>query len=73
MKIYNSEQVKKSLKCAGFTDIKIHKNKKTGYAQFVKKIIYKLTVVFSTAQMIISFPFVIMLYENLPVAASNEK
>ena len=28
MKIYNSEQVKKSLEDAGFTDIKIHKNKK---------------------------------------------
>ena len=29
MKIYNSEQIKKSLEDAGFTDIKIHKNKKT--------------------------------------------
>ena len=28
MKIYNSEQIKKSLEDAGFTDIKIHKNKK---------------------------------------------
>ena len=27
MKIYNSEQIKKSLEDAGFTDIKIHKNK----------------------------------------------
>ena len=32
MKIYNSEQIKKSLEDAGFTDIKIHKNKKDGSA-----------------------------------------
>ena len=32
MKIYNSEQVKKSLEGAGFTDIKIHKKKKVGSA-----------------------------------------
>ena len=32
MKIYNSEQIKKSWEEAGFTDIKIHKNKKDGSA-----------------------------------------
>ena len=32
MKIYNSEQIKKSLEDAGFTDIKIHKIKKDGSA-----------------------------------------
>ena len=36
MKIYNSEQVKKSLEGAGFTDIKIHKNK-TGWLCVVCK------------------------------------
>lgn len=37
MKIYNSEQVKKSLKGAGFTDIKIHKNKKGWLCVVCKK------------------------------------
>ena len=38
MKIYNSEQVKKSLEDAGFTDIKIHKNKKGWLCVVCKKI-----------------------------------
>ena len=37
MKIYNSEQVKKSLEGAGFTDIKIHKNKKGWLCVVCKK------------------------------------
>ena len=37
MKIYNSEQVKKSLEDAGFTDIKIHKNKKGWLCVVCKK------------------------------------
>ena len=37
MKIYNSEQVKKSLKGAGFTDIKIQKNKKGWLCVVCKK------------------------------------
>ena len=38
MKIYNSEQVKKSLEDDGFTDIKIHKNKKGWLCVVCKKI-----------------------------------
>ena len=38
MKIYNSEQIKKSLEDAGFTDIKIHKNKKGWLCVVCKKI-----------------------------------
>ena len=38
MKIYNSEQVKKSLEDVGFTDIKIHKNKKGWLCVVCKKI-----------------------------------
>ena len=38
MKIYNSEQVKKSLEDTGFTDIKIHKNKKGWLCVVCKKI-----------------------------------
>ena len=37
MKIYNSEQVKNSLEGAGFTDIKIHKNKKGWLCVVCKK------------------------------------
>ena len=37
MKIYNSEQIKKSLEDAGFTDIKIHKNKKGWLCVVCKK------------------------------------
>lgn len=37
MKIYSSEQVKKSLESAGFTDIKIHKNKKGWLCVVCKK------------------------------------
>lgn len=37
MKIYNSEQVKKSLESAGFADIKIHKNKKGWLCVVCKK------------------------------------
>ena len=37
MKIYNSEQVKKSLEGAGFTDIKIHKNEKGWLCVVCKK------------------------------------
>ena len=37
MKIYNSGQVKKSLEGAGFTDIKIHKNKKGWLCVVCKK------------------------------------
>ena len=37
MKIYNAEQIKKSLEDAGFTDIKIHKNKKGWLCVVCKK------------------------------------
>ena len=37
MKIYNSEQIKKSVEDAGFTDIKIHKNKKGWLCVVCKK------------------------------------
>ena len=52
MKIYNSEQVKKSLEGAGFTDIKIHKNKKGWLCVVCKKIkmwcgIKKVDILFS--------------------------
>lgn len=38
MKIYNSEQIKKFLEDAGFTDVKVDKTKKGGICVVVKKL-----------------------------------